>query len=302
MRDWGLFVGTKLPWVLAGDVAGVIESIGPETSTSFEIDDQVMGLCNPTMDVPDSAGAQEYCILTVDSMAKIPDSVKKEDAVTVPLNLATTFIALFSDTYGLNWPAPWETQTSDFDPSAQTLILLGAGSNCAKFALPLAKMRGINRIIAIAGPSNEDELKELGATHFIDRHASDEDIKAQVHEIVPQDEVVYVYDCYNWTYELASSLLSTTKSGRLAVLHSVDPEGVLKRNPLVRAMTVRCSNENLGRYRGEFWRRLPGWLEKGEVLPAKWKIVGDLDAVEEVNGVLDGYAGGKGGAQGVIVP
>ncbi|KAK4496904.1 hypothetical protein PRZ48_011353 [Zasmidium cellare] len=299
MRDWGLFVGDKLPWVLAGDVAGTIEKIGPSTTTSFDIGDRVIGLCLPTTPVPDSAGAQEYSILKIDGMAKLPDSIKKEDAVTVPLNLITTFMALFTEDYGFSWPAPWEKQTNS---ASQTLIILGAGSNCGKFAIQLAKMVGIGRIIAIAGASNEAELKKLGATHFLDRHASNESVASQVHAIIPQDEITTVYDCYNWTYELGLSLLSTTKPSRLAVLHRVDGAEIAQTYPNVRAQTVRCSNDGLGKHKEEFWKHLPGWLETGKILPAEWKVIGGLDAFDEVNKVLDDYRDGKGGPQALVIP
>ncbi|KAF2170542.1 hypothetical protein M409DRAFT_19362 [Zasmidium cellare ATCC 36951] len=303
MRDLGLFVGDKLPWVLGGDVAGTIEEIGPSTSTTFKIGDRVTGICVPVdSNTPDSAAAQEYCILKVDGMAKVPDSYKKEDAVTIPLNLITTFMALFTEDYGFAWPPPWEKSTTTFDPTAQTLIIVGAGSNCGKFAIQFSKLVGIGRIIAIAGPSNEAELKKLGATHFIDRHALPEAIKSQIHAIVPKDDITAVYDCYNWTFELGLSLISSSKPARLAVLHRVDGAEIAKTYPNVRAGTVRCSNENLGPHKGEFWRQLPGWLERSEILPAEWKVVGGLEAVEEVNAVLDDYRDGKGGAQGLVLP
>lgn len=302
MRDWGLFVGEKLPWVLAGDVAGTIEEIGPSTTTTFKKGDRVTGLCLPSGPTPDSAGAQEYCILTVDGMAKIPDTFKEEDAVTVPLNLVTTFLALFTDEFGFNWPPIWKRESCGFDYASQSLVILGAGSNCGKFAIEFAKILGIGRIIVVAGPSNEKELKSLGATHFIDRHASNDSVKEQVHAIVPRDDLTFVYDCYSWTFELGLSLLSTSKPSRLAVLHKFDTAEIAQTYPNVKAATARCSNENLGRHKEEFWKHLPGWLDRKEILPAAWKIIGGLDAVDEVNAVLDAYRDGKGGPQALVLP
>ncbi len=47
-------------------------------------------------------------------------------------------------------------------------LLLGGGSSCGKFAIQIAKLAGIGKIVSVGG--SEQELKVFGATDVIDRH------------------------------------------------------------------------------------------------------------------------------------
>ena len=67
-----------------------------------------------------------------------------------------------------------------------------------KFGVQWAKVAGIGTVIAVASLSHEKELKDMGATHVIDRHSSS--IVQDIQEIAGgKDAVTHIYDCVNWT-------------------------------------------------------------------------------------------------------
>lgn len=291
-RDRGLFIKDRLPFILGADVAGTIIKTGSDQNP-FKVGDEVFGMENLFVPEPNQAGLQEYALLETNAIAKVPASIQKEEAVTMPINLVTAFMSLFTEKFGFGLTAPWE-QTS-FDHSAQTIVILAAGSNVGKSVIELAKIVGVGRVIAVAGPSNQQELKRLGATHFIDRHASNEKIKSQIDAIAGPDNLQRVLDCYSWTYELAEFLVSKTKPSHVRVLHLVDGAEIAARKPLAQACTVSCSNANLAPHAEEFWKHVPKWLAEKKILPAPYRIIEGLEKVEDINKALDDYRDAKGG-------
>jgi NADPH2:quinone reductase len=55
-RDYGLFIGDKLPFVLGSSLAGIVERLGPESDSTFGIGDHVFGISDVTCLTPDQAG------------------------------------------------------------------------------------------------------------------------------------------------------------------------------------------------------------------------------------------------------
>jgi NADPH2:quinone reductase len=144
-RDYGLFISEKLPFVLGSSIAGIVEQVGPEPlSSSFKVGDRVFGQSNITSPTPDQAGLQEYAILQTDSIALTPESITDDEAATLPINIATTAIALFTS-FGFEIPAPWENRQANRGDISTPIVLLGAGTNVARLFTRLAtKVLGID--------------------------------------------------------------------------------------------------------------------------------------------------------------
>ncbi|KAI5362894.1 Putative GroES-like superfamily, alcohol dehydrogenase, NAD(P)-binding domain superfamily [Septoria linicola] len=260
-RDWGLEFGDRLPAVLGSNIAGTIEQTGASV-TGFGAGDVVFGLANIYKPSSDQAGTQEYATLTASAIAKVPTGFTTGQVVTLPVNLFTSFQALFTQKQGFNWPAPWQLR-KDFDPATQTIITIGAGSVIGKYAIQPARLANIGQIIAIAGPTNEAELESLGATHIIDRHDSIETITSK-------------YD--------------------------QQPELLAKGRPLCKADSIEGESANLRELESGFWKNLPMWLEEGKIVPSAFCVVDGLDKADEINAALDGYMTGKGGPQLIVRP
>jgi NADPH:quinone reductase-like Zn-dependent oxidoreductase len=144
------------------DLAGVIDAVGPDVA-GFREGDPVIGIRDL---LTSSIGAQsEQVVLDQDAIAPAPHSVSLVEASTIPLNGLTAAQAL--DLLALN-PGQW-------------LLVTGAAGAVGGFALQLARLRGL-RTIALASPSDESLVRELGADEFLPRT---ENIGAAVRSIRP---------------------------------------------------------------------------------------------------------------------
>lgn len=291
VRDVGLFIGSNVPAIIANDIAGTVSSLGLNV-TGFSIGDHVFGQSELSID---TGGLQQYCLLDADVTAHVPPDISDDQAATLPVNGIAPFVALF-DSSGLGIPPPFTNNidAKAFDYAAQALVIIGGGANTGKLGIQLASLAGIGKIVAVASASNAAELKSYGATHIIDRHASNEEIKSHIQEITG-DDLLYVYDTINKDHTLAVSLLSSTRNGKVATLlpGEVDTAKIGEKKAGFRiAHTFGSSHlhRDLGR---KFWKELPSWVESGKLKPLSFKIVEGGLSTEGVNRVLDNYRDGK---------
>ncbi|MFI8961383.1 NADP-dependent oxidoreductase [Streptomyces sp. NPDC053493] len=146
LAEAGLMAGhgrTGLGW----DVAGVVESTGPEV-TGLRPGDRVIGM-NDRLDV--ELGTQaEYVALDAHAVAPAPATTDAVAAATLPLAGLTALQAL--DALAL--------------PAGRTLLVTGAAGAVGGYAVQLAAARGL-RIVATARPGDEALVRRLGAQHFV---------------------------------------------------------------------------------------------------------------------------------------
>ncbi|TGO08512.1 hypothetical protein BTUL_0205g00130 [Botrytis tulipae] len=279
-RDWNLFQ-LPIPMTLCNDVAGVITAKGANVS-GFELGDHVFGYPRFTID---AEGSQQYALLEVGCFAKVPSNITDDQAATLPVNLFASAISFWSDK-AFGFPAPW-ADNKTFDASSQAVVILGGGTSCGKFAVQVAKITGFGKIVVVASTSNTDELKSYGATHVIDRHGADSEVKARVQEAVG-DEIVYVYDPVNLEHSFAISLLSEKKRGKVITLLSVKPSS----GNYDIAQTLGIPQLHI-EFSKEFFKLLPGWVKSGEIKPLGFKVLeGGLD-VDAFNKILDDHRDGR---------
>ncbi|KAL5314095.1 hypothetical protein ACEPPN_018519 [Leptodophora sp. 'Broadleaf-Isolate-01'] len=290
-RDGGLFFGDRLPFVIGTNISGIIESLGPNTA-SFQVGDRVFGLGNPASLTPDFSGLQEYALLEAEASAKIPNGFSFDQAATFPVNVITSIGALFHP-LGFGFPAPFH-ESDKTDEKDTSILIIGGGSNVGKYGIQLARLAGIGKIITIASAANEGLLKELGATHVVDRHASEFEIASQIQSIVGEDGLDKIYDCVSWDYTFPIGLLSTKTPGALLVLHpSQEAEKFVKEKGLdVRVQFIVGTSEFLQPLTKQVWECLPGWIEEGKLAVANYKTIEgfNLKVIEES---LDSYRDGK---------
>ena len=160
-RDFGLFIAEKLPFILGTNVAGIVKKLGAKV-TKYSIGDHIFGQAFIAHPTPDQAGLQEYAVLEVAATAGVPKGFTDDDVVTLPVNAVTAFAALFHPA-GLNLPPPFATAQKTFDYKAQTVVIVGGGSNVGKVATQLAALAGIGKIVVVASASHEKQLLGLGA-------------------------------------------------------------------------------------------------------------------------------------------
>lgn len=311
LRDWGLFLKPfqpdavrndpkrskfmkdGLPVSLTNDVVGVVSKLGSAIPEGLiQVGDRVMshGGFGPGAS---QNGLHEYTVSDVGAFTKIPDGTTDDEAATLPTNIIAPLVGLFSS---LAIPAPWTAAAAGFDYAGTTLLIVGGGSNCGKFAVQLAKLAGVGRIVVVGGPARE--LEALGATHVLDRHGGHDAVLARIRAVVG-DELVYAFDAVNAPAEQPLSLnaLSSAKKGllaRLVPIGPVDESKVVgkKAGEDYEVRDVFGLSQAHPELCGGFWERVPGWLEDGSLKPLEFVVKEGLKA-EHVNEVLDAYRDGK---------
>ena len=144
-RAMGDSMGLEAPLVLGADVSGVVEDVGPGV-TAFSPGDEVYYA--PEVFGPGSNGGYaEYHLAPEYLVARKPESLSHEEAAAVPLAGGTAHEALIG--------------RLDLKVGETVLIHGGAGG-VGSFAIQIAKSAGA-RVLATAGPDNQETLKSLGA-------------------------------------------------------------------------------------------------------------------------------------------
>jgi NADPH:quinone reductase-like Zn-dependent oxidoreductase len=141
--------GVKLPYIPGMDLAGVIDSAGPEVS-SWHAGDRVMAAVSPW---GSGGGAQaEYVLVAEDQLAQVPDGISLEAAATLPMNGMTVRSAL--DMLGLR--------------PGQTLAVTGSAGAVGGYAIQLGTREGLE-VTGDAKPEDEELIRSLRARHVVER-------------------------------------------------------------------------------------------------------------------------------------
>lgn len=290
-RDLGLHITNQIPAVLGMDVVGRVTVVGSAVS-GFSVGDRVATQAAFT---PDSAqnSLQQYSVCDAVVSMVIPDCISDDEAATLPSNTMAPLVALF-DPEALALPPPWSDEASSFDYKGTPILIVGGGSNCGRFGIQIAALSGFGTILVVGG--DETEVRGYGATHFIDRHGTEDEILAAIRDVVG-DDLIYALDSINRHegQHLAINALSSTKKGTLARLRPTGEPVESKIRPKKAGYVVKnvfgLSGEKLDVTK-PFWERLPGYLKDGKIKATPYVTEIGLDA-DTVNEICDKYKAGK---------
>ncbi len=151
------------PHVPGMDAAGVIDEVGPGTSTDLKVGNAVFAMVVPN----GSHGAyRESIVLSADAVTRAPAGVGHVEASTLPMNGLTARQSL--DQLALK--------------PGQTVAVTGAAGAYGGYVVQLAKADGL-RVIADAAPADEALVKGLGADIVVPRGA---DVAEQIRKVCPE--------------------------------------------------------------------------------------------------------------------
>ena len=148
--DWkirsgaGQRMGMTLPIHLGGEIAGIVEKLGPGVS-EFKLGDGVYGIIK-------AGGFSEYAVAKVTDITGKPSNLEFIETAAVPLGALTAWQALF-DVAGLS--------------NGQRLLVTNSAGGVGSLAVQLARARGVH-VTAMASSRNEAYVQSLGADEFID--------------------------------------------------------------------------------------------------------------------------------------
>ncbi len=193
------------PVVLGYDASGVVEAVGPGV-TRFAPGDEVYYMLE--VYGKRMGTYAEYNVVPEEMVAPKPPSLTHEEAAAVPLACGTAWEAI--------------VRRMQLQPGETVLIHGGAGG-VGSFAVQLAKACGA-RVIASAGPQNQETLLQLGADVAVDY--TREDPVEVAREETGGEGVDAVFDAVGGDL-IAKSIRAVRPFGRMAAI--LPPEGFLER-------------------------------------------------------------------------
>jgi NADPH:quinone reductase-like Zn-dependent oxidoreductase len=177
--------------VLGLDVCGQVDAVGSDVS-HIEVGDYV--LYHGRM-FKGNGGFAEYAIhdaLTAIVLGKeLP-----ADAILLaatPCAAWTAHRALYDKLHIPRIGATAVTQSADEEEEEKVLCIVGASGGVGCFALQLAKLSGVKRIIAVCSKKNFDQVMKLGATDVIDYR--EESIYDGIQRLTNGQGVDWILDC-----------------------------------------------------------------------------------------------------------
>jgi NADPH2:quinone reductase len=197
LRADGSFAGLEPPVVLGSDVSGVVEEVGAGVA-EFASGDEVY--YTPEVFGPGSNGGYAgYHLARAEIVAKKPPSISHEEAAAVPLAGGTAYEVLVRRLAVR---------------VGETVLIHGAAGGVGSFAVQIARAAGA-RVIATAGPDNQQTLRDLGADVALDYRQTD--VAGAALEETGGTGVDAVFDCVGGG-TIVESIPATRPFGRLATI------------------------------------------------------------------------------------
>ena len=154
-------IKVPLPVVIGLDMAGEIESVGPDVQgwlpgarVLVNPLNKQKGLMGEMMD----GGMQEYCLVSADQLIAMPEGVSFEDAAALPVAYGTAHRMLI---------------THNTVKAGDRVLILGASGGVGTGCVILAKMLGAEVIACASSEEKLERLKELGADHVLNYKTTD---------------------------------------------------------------------------------------------------------------------------------
>ena len=266
LRADGSFAGLEPPVVLGSDVSGVVEEVGAGVADLAPGDEVYY---TPEIFGPGSNGGYaEYNLVSAGIVAKKPASISHEAAAAVPLAGGTAYEVLVRRLAVR---------------VGETVLIHGGAGGVGSFAVQIAHAAGA-RVIATAGPNNQQTLKDLGADVALDyRQASVTD--AALGEAGGAG-VETVFDCVGGA-TVVESIPATRPFGRMATILGAqgDLTPLYVKNQTLHGVLLMRERARLD--------EMSLLLERGQIRPLVDEVL-DLGRVGEAHERLEsGHGRGK---------
>ncbi|KAK3068794.1 hypothetical protein LTR53_013354 [Teratosphaeriaceae sp. CCFEE 6253] len=207
--SYGVPLADSKQFVPCFDLAGTVVA-GPADSP-FRPGDNVFTRTNAAR----TGNAAEYGVALTSELAHMPTNISFEQAASVPLSALTAYQALFKHG-GLDDAALRDGNANAAARNRRIRLLVTAASGgVGIWILQLAKMAGVEDIVAVCGPNNVGFVRQLGASEVIDYRSSS--IRDWAHHSAKQ-KADLVIDCVPGTSSVTQCWYAVKAGGTLISL------------------------------------------------------------------------------------
>lgn len=280
------------PAILGQDVAGTVVAVGSEVANRFKTGDRVLGTTAGFLTKKETEkGFQEYTALETSLTCHVPEQMKFEEAVMLPLAVTTAAAGLFNEDF-LRLKLPTEPRR---EGSGEVLVVWGGSSNVGGAAIQLAVAAGYE-VVTTASAKNFELMKKIGAKQTFDYKS--EKVVEEIVQALKGKKIVGAFDAVGGdAWAKTVEIVKQCEGGKFvatAVRGFADPpEGIAMKQ--VFALSIK--DNGVGKAVWEDF--LPKALQAGTfVAPSEPVIAGN--GLESVQAALDLLAKGV-SAQKVVV-
>ncbi|KIK51150.1 hypothetical protein GYMLUDRAFT_50720 [Collybiopsis luxurians FD-317 M1] len=285
IQRWGIKFGGR-PVVPGMDTAGIVEKIGKGVH-GFQLNDRVITMGTWTRR---SSAFQQYMCAEARFTAKVPQEISDEESASVPVGALAAWIGLYNHPHGAGHPHPFN-DAPGID-KVGPLLVIGGSSSVGQYVIQFAKMSNFSPIITTASLWHANFLKELGATHVLNRDRTNENLISDISDIV-KGSFPIVFDAISSadTKRFGHAMLATggkllTVDTRFGEFTTPPPESdfvplndeeELKSIIPVRGVTVDPETSSMAAL---LFQKLYKLLETKVILPNRVELLpGGLDAI-----------------------
>ena len=204
----------QYPAILGSDPAGIFEAVGSDLISILKPGDRVIG--NATYKEQHRAAFQNFVVLKMPLISKIPDDMTFADAVVLPVGITAAASCLFeSDTLGLTMPP------GSHGKKRGTLLIWGASGSVGSCGVQFASAARYE-VFAIASKHNHDYLRSIGASRCFDRGSATV-TEEVVEALTAKDNIVGAFDALSKEETLHALCAILHRSGGRKVVAAVLP-------------------------------------------------------------------------------
>lgn len=196
---------TPLPFISGGDIAGVVEALGPGAPGGSPSAGVAVGrrvVVDPALpggalgeDVP--GGLAEYALVPAANLIPLPDGISFDEAAALPIAYGTAWRMLL---------------TRGAVRAGERILILGAAGGVGTACVQIAKMAGCTVYAAASREDKLGALRDLGADYLINYR--DVEFDREVWRLTEKRGVDVVVD-YTGRETWPRSLRTLRKGGRL---------------------------------------------------------------------------------------
>jgi NADPH:quinone reductase-like Zn-dependent oxidoreductase len=246
--DFGM-IKKRFP-LTGSEFAGVVVETGPSVAR-FNIGDPVYGYLNQ------GAHAEFACIAENDLVCKIPETIKFEQAATIPYGALSAL-------YFLNRSGKTPEQLTSC-----SILINGASGNVGQFAVQMAKALGM-QVTGVASGEKQDLLKRLGCDATVDYQHTD------VYSLAEKFDIIFDVKG-NLDFRKSHSIL--TENGRL-ITTAIGPV-TLTQMLVSQFFSKRTLKTGIAKYRPSDLQQVTKLVSSGTLITA-----GQSYPLEEISNLL----------------